>query len=1024
MLKAVVGAVAAIGLAVSSFAETIELSTVTADRTLASGDVITGKLGANVKISIAAGAYVILRDATIDGANNASCKWAGLTCEGDASIYIDGENYVRGFYEDYPSIHVPEGKTLTIRQVVGTMGPYGDPLYGGTLTVPGNNYAAGIGAGNGIPCGNIVIESGIIRAAGKVAAGIGGANGAACGDITIKGGVVSATGGWTGAGIGGGGSAACGTITIEDGVTLVVAKAGSKCENPIGAGKDGTCGAVTVTLAEGATDMTDDNLPPTRTIEGTATAHQYANGVAWDFRIVDGEAEICDMYYTSGGEVHYSPAIDTGTTGALVIPDTLGGKPVTRIGNSAFSFCKKITSVTIPASVTSIGESTFQYCADLESATILGPVTDIGERAFEDCSKLAGVVLPESVTSIGEMAFKGCDGLTSVTIPGSVKSIGDGAFRDCHGLTSVTIMDGVETIGKEAFRDCDGLTSVTIPASVKTVEQEAFENCTSLATLNVSDGTAIELAAFYNCNALADANGFVIINNVLHQYVGGDANVTVPSGVTRIAGWAFASHNTLPSPLGEYPPLVSVTIPDSVTSIGQLAFSLCVDLEKVTFPAKMPSVEKGAFYLCTKLADADGFIIVGGILHSYIGNASTLAIPDGVTSIGQQSFMTYTGKSPQYYWTSPVTCLTFPSGVTNIDIYAFAYCPGLTTVSIPKTLTSIGDGAFYEMLLAGSVPLQTVHVEAGDTERVKGLLLASKHPVDGITFIEDYLLPVNPDPDPGPDPDPDPGPCYERLEPGDITAPFAAPKAVTLAGVVFDGCDVAGLVELKLGKVNAKKGTGKVSGTVTTLDGKKHTIKSFTVTEIDGENPKTVSLDVKDFGKMSVTVGGTQFAGSMDGYHVQSADVGGNWAGADAVVTVDADDLSMFAGKVLSGLLPAEETATVKNGKWTFAKAAAVKWAKPKKGAALPDIYDDESGKGLIIDDTKGKTNKSGLKLAYTPKKGTFRGSFKVYALEGAGKATKLKKYTVNVNGFVVNGVGHGQATCKKPAASWPVTVR
>ena len=197
MLKAVVGAVAAIGLAVSSFAETIELSTVTADRTLASGDVITGKLGANVKISIAAGAYVILRDATIDGANNASCKWAGLTCEGDASIYIDGENYVRGFYEDYPSIHVPEGKTLTIRQVVGTMGPYGDPLYGGTLTVPGNNYAAGIGAGNGIPCGNIVIESGIIRAAGKVAAGIGGANGAACGDITIKGGVVSATGGWT-----------------------------------------------------------------------------------------------------------------------------------------------------------------------------------------------------------------------------------------------------------------------------------------------------------------------------------------------------------------------------------------------------------------------------------------------------------------------------------------------------------------------------------------------------------------------------------------------------------------------------------------------------------------------------------------------------------------------------------------------------------------------------------------------------------------------------------------------------------
>ena len=132
----------------------------------------------------------------------------------------------------------------------------------------------------------------------------------------------------------------------------------------------------------------------------------------------------------------------------------------------------------------------------------------------------------------------------------------------------------------------------------------------------------------------------------------------------------------------------------------------------------------------------------------------------------------------------------------------------------------------------------------------------------------------------------------------------------------------------------------------------------------------------------------------------------------------------MFPGTLLASLLPDEEKATVKNSKWTFAKAAAVKWAKPKKGAALPDTYDETSGKGLIIDTSKGKTNLSGLKLTYTPKKGTFKGSFKVYALEGVGKATKLKKYTVNVNGFVLDSVGYGKATCKKPAVSWPVTVK
>ena len=284
---------------------------------------------------------------------------------------------------------------------------------------------------------------------------------------------------------------------------------------------------------------------------------------------------------------------------------------------------------------------------------------------------------------------------------------------------------------------------------------------------------------------------------------------------------------------------------------------------------------------------------------------------------------------------------------------------------------------------------------------------------------EDTPDPVNPDPV---------NPDYEVIEEKDITAPYEAPKAVTIMGVVYDGNGaVAGVLELKLGKVNAKKGTSKINGTVTTLDGKKHTIKAYTVSEIDGNSPMAVSLSVKDLGTMDVTIGGDKFAGSLGGmYHVQSAAVGGAWAGSSAKATVEIEDgdLDLFPGTLLTALLPDEEQATVKNGKWTFAKAASVKWAKPKKGAAIPEIYDEASGKGLIIDDTKGKTNLSGLKLTYTPKKGTFMGSFKVYALQGEGKATKLKSYTISVNGMVVDGVGAGMATCKKPAVAWPVTVR
>jgi hypothetical protein len=251
-------------------------------------------------------------------------------------------------------------------------------------------------------------------------------------------------------------------------------------------------------------------------------------------------------------------------------------------------------------------------------------------------------------------------------------------------------------------------------------------------------------------------------------------------------------------------------------------------------------------------------------------------------------------------------------------------------------------------------------------------------------------------------------PGYEVIEAKDIVAPYEAPKAVTLQGVAYgDGGNVVGIVELKLGKVNAKKKTSKVSGSFTGLDGKKIALKAVTVTDVDGSSPKPVSFDVKGHGKMEVTIGGNKFAGSLGGWHVQSGVVGGAWTKGTATVGVGVGDLSMFAGTVLTWLLPDGETATVNNGKWTFAKAASVKWAKPKKGAERPEIFDEASGKGLIVDDAKGKTNLSGLKLTYTPKTGIFTGSFKIYAIQGG----KLKKITVKVTGVAVDGNGWGSAS-------------
>ena len=167
------------------------------------------------------------------------------------------------------------------------------------------------------------------------------------------------------------------------------------------------------------------------------------------------------------------------------------------------------------------------------------------------------------------------------------------------------------------------------------------------------------------------------------------------------------------------------------------------------------------------------------------------------------------------------------------------------------------------------------------------------------------------------------------------------------------------------------------------------------------------------------SIGGVNvFSGSLGKWHVQSANVGGNWTKAGATVKVAVGDVSAFGGTVLVDLLPTNVTATVSRGKWAFAKAASVKYAKPK--ASQPTYtLPDATGKALIVDMSKGKTNVSGAKLTYTPKTGMIKGSFKVFAMSG----TRLSKYTMNVTGVVIDGVGHAKATCKRPAVTWSMTV-
>lgn len=390
---------------------------------------------------------------------------------------------------------------------------------------------------------------------------------------------------------------------------------------------------------------------------------------------------------------------------------------VTSIGYSTFSGCTSLTSVTIPGSVTTIGGGAFSECTGLASVTISEGVTSIGGNAFFRCSSLTSIGIPNSVTTIGNGAFSECTALTSIGIPNSVTSIGGNAFFRCTGLTSISIPNSVTTIGGGAFENCSGLTSVTIPGSVTTIGNRAFSDCTGLTSIGIPAGvTAIGEHAFFNCKSLtrvdiADLDAWCRISfaNPLatpmyyakNVYCNGDkiVAVTVPEGVKALNytfyGFQDLIRVTLPGSLtaigdsafSNCGSLTRLDIPDSVTSIGSFAFSGCSALASVSIPESVSSIGSGAFHECkrlTSVAIPEGVSSIGDSTFWICESLESVSIPSSVASIGRNAF--WRCKS--------LTSIIIPEGVTSIGDSAFYSCRNLASVTIPSSVTSIGADAF------------------------------------------------------------------------------------------------------------------------------------------------------------------------------------------------------------------------------------------------------------------------------------------------------------------------------------------
>lgn len=357
-------------------------------------------------------------------------------------------------------------------------------------------------------------------------------------------------------------------------------------------------------------------------------------------------------------------------------------------------------------------------------------VTYKGSSSSNNTKRYVGnVTIPETVTyqdvtytvtAIGRQAFDGCAKLTGVTIPNTVTIIGNQAFVFCSQLASVNIPESVTTIEVQAFGYCNSLTSITIPSSVMLIDEFAFTNCASLASITVEEGNPV-YDSRDNCNA--------IINTEYNALLFGCKNTVIPYSVTTIASWAFAYCSDL----------TSVTLPNSLIYINDHAFLDCTGLTEITIPRFVTQIGNYAFAGCNGL--------------------TSVTIPKSVSSIGYNPFSSCEGltsitvDSNNPYFDSRENCNAIiktatntlisgcmnsfiPNTVTAID-RAFSGCSGLTTISIPNSVTSIGDYAFEDckglkdvysyitdpskvligqsvfMLLSGNYTQRTLYVPAG-----------------------------------------------------------------------------------------------------------------------------------------------------------------------------------------------------------------------------------------------------------------------------------------------------------------------
>ena len=384
-----------------------------------------------------------------------------------------------------------------------------------------------------------------------------------------------------------------------------------------------------------------------------AGKHAFTDGVCvCGYALADDQGLVYE--YDAGTQSYTVTGLNKPSATAIVIPEARMNRPVTKIGEGAFSQ-SNLVYVSIPASITEIGDNAFAVKNAITSVVIF----DL--KAWFNIS--FGDVFANPMRYGGALYLNG-EPVTDLTVPAGVTQVKDHVFAGCESVTSLTVPEGVQSIGESAFYWCKNLETVTLPASLQTVDSAAFERCGKLSSISVAAG-----------NANYRIENDCLVETATHTVVRGCVNGTVPAGVTKIGAYAFSG----------YTEMTAFTIPETVTEIGEYAF-FETGLKSIVIPSKVTELEACMFLSCSELATVqlqEGLTAMGNFVFSYCEKLSEITLPETLKTIRWGAFE-QTG----------LTEITVSDGVEEIDGEAFRNCASLTKITFGNGLKRIGENAF------------------------------------------------------------------------------------------------------------------------------------------------------------------------------------------------------------------------------------------------------------------------------------------------------------------------------------------